>query len=109
MMINETRMFLNENRDEIIDFVGSQQRTILTSDDVLHKTVNRLIELIPLTTKFDKTHYELALAILETFWCGWLSQAKANRNAYPKEYPEQFKQILIDSFELGREYAKVKK
>jgi len=29
--------------------------------------------------QIDKAHEELAIAIIHSMWCGWLSQAKKNR------------------------------
>jgi hypothetical protein len=54
----------------------------------------------------DKAHNVLALAIICSMWCGWLSQAKANRGKYSPEWVDGFKKIIVDAFEIGQKYAK---
>jgi hypothetical protein len=34
--------------------------------------------------KRDQAHNVLAMVIIYSIWCGWLSQAKANRGIYPQ-------------------------
>jgi hypothetical protein len=45
------------------------------------------------------------MAIMYSMWCGWLSQAKANKKAYSPEWVDNFKSMIIDAFEIGRDYA----
>jgi len=54
----------------------------------------------------DRAHLELARAIFESMWCGWLSQAKANRRAYQKDWPDRFEKAICDAIGIGRAYAK---
>jgi len=37
--------------------------------------------------------------------CGWLSQAKVNRKAYPPEWIDNFKRMVVVAFEIGQDYA----
>ena len=55
--------------------------------------------------EFDKMHYELAVAVLELFWCGCLSQMNENRHKYHSGTTDMFRQILVDSFDIGRGYT----
>jgi hypothetical protein len=58
----------------------------------------------------DKTHYELAIAIVEILWIGGLSQMKENRliangeMAYSKGTTDNIKRVIIDAFEIDRKY-----
>jgi hypothetical protein len=58
--------------------------------------------------KRDKAHNVLAEAIICSLWCGWLSQAKANRGVYPQEWVDSFKKLIVDAFETGQKYSKDK-
>ena len=58
--------------------------------------------------KRDKAHNVLAEAIIYSLWCGWLSQAKVNRGAYPREWVDSFKKLIVDAFETGQKYSKDK-
>jgi hypothetical protein len=58
------------------------------------------------------TLYELAIAIVESLWIGCLSQMKENRLlangariVYPKGTTDNLKQVIIDAFDAGRDYA----
>jgi hypothetical protein len=57
----------------------------------------------------DKAHNVLAEAIICSMWCGWLSQAKANRGKYPPEWVDGFKQLIVDAFEIGRRHSEVRR
>jgi hypothetical protein len=50
-------------------------------------------------------HYELAVAILEVFWCGCLPQMKENRQAYPPGTTDTIRKILADGFDVGRKHG----
>ena len=54
-----------------------------------------------------KVHYELAVAILEVFWCGCLPQMKENRKWYPSGTTENFRQILIDALDADKRYGPI--
>ena len=53
----------------------------------------------------DKAHNVLAMAIICSMWCGWLSQAKTNRNQYTQEWVDSFKKAITDAFEIGQKYS----
>jgi hypothetical protein len=61
----------------------------------------------PMHAEFDKVHYELALAVLEVFWCGCVPQMKEKRQAYGLSTTDVFRQIVIDAFDAGRKYASI--
>jgi hypothetical protein len=56
--------------------------------------------------KRDQAHNVLAMVIIYSMWCGWVSQAKANRGAYPSEWVDSFKKLIVDAFEIGQKYSK---
>ena len=105
------RAFLESNRSDIVDFVEGSQRQ-LPIDSRVSKLLTELFSDFALSKDgivpvLDKAHIELAIAICEALWCGWVSQAKANRGIY-NDYPERFKQAIISAFEIGQEYAKTR-
>jgi hypothetical protein len=55
--------------------------------------------------KRDPAHNVLAVVIIYSMWCGWLSQAKANRGGYPREWVDNFKKLMVDAFEIGQKYS----
>ena len=103
------RAFLETNRSDIVDFIEETQRQIPLDGKIYPKLLTELFSVFRLSKDgivpiLDKTHMELAVAICESLWCGWLSQAKANRGIH-KDYPERFKQAIISAFEIGQQYA----
>ena len=56
--------------------------------------------------KRDPAHNVLAMVIIYSMWCGWLSQSKANKGGYPQEWVDSFKKLIVDAFETGQEYSK---
>ena len=53
----------------------------------------------------DQAHNVIAMAIICSMWCGWLSQAMTNRGVYIQEYVDSFKKAICDAFEIGQEYS----
>ena len=101
--------FLEHNKNDIVNFVEGNQRPIPIADNIFGKLLNKLMESIPIEKNgkvgLDKAHVELAIAVLESMWCGWLSQAKANRGVYTKEYVNTFRNAIQTAFEVGRNYS----
>jgi len=107
------RTFLEANRNEIVDFVQGNQRPIALSNNVYGKLLNELVSGFPMekdgtSLVLDKAHIELAIAILESLWCGWLAQAKANDGRYQKDMPQKFKELILMAFDIGKEYSKIR-
>ena len=105
--------FLDDNKEELVEFVQSNQRPIPIGDNIYGRLLEELTRQIPLTKNgvhnvLDKAHIELCIAIIESMWCGWLSQAKANKNVYSKDHPDIFKEAICDAFEIGQEYAAIR-
>lgn len=103
--------YLESQRQQIVDFMISE----CIPDSIAGKqTFNNIA--IELQTKFvhnhrgkvggrDKAHNTLAMAIMCSMYCGWLSQAKTNRKAYTQEWVDSFKKSIIDAFEIGQAYS----
>jgi hypothetical protein len=103
--------YLRSHKKEIVDFI---QANYIPASTIGNSTFNSLAS--ELQRKFmhdhrghiggrDEAHNVLATAILCSLWCGWLSQAKVNRKAYPPEWMDNFKKIIVDAFEIGQDYA----
>ena len=56
--------------------------------------------------KRDQVHNVVAMAMIYSMWCGWLSQEKANRGAYPPEVADRFKKLIADAFVNGQKYSR---
>lgn len=103
--------YLRSHKKEIVDFI---QANYIPASIIGNNTFNSLAT--ELQRKFmhdhrgriggrDEAHNVLAMAILCSLWCGWLSQTKVNRKAYPPEWVNNFKKIIVDAFEIGQDYA----
>jgi hypothetical protein len=105
--------FLESNKKYIFNFVEYNQRPIQIGAPLFEKLMNKFKDDWPMSHgNYDKTHYELAIAIVESLWIGCLSQMKENRllandarTAYPKGTTDNLKQVIIDAFDVGRNYA----
>lgn len=96
----------NSSRPINLDYDGNifekLLRHLVTSFPVCHCNTPQ-----PGHAEFDKVHYELAVAILQVFWCGCLPQMKEDREKYHPGTTDNFRQILIDAFNAGRKYAPI--
>ena len=110
-IMEEFSRFLETNRKEIVDFIEGNQRPIQMGENAFAKTLEQVIKLIPLGDgkNWDKAHYELTIAVIEAFWCGWLSGAKASDGRYSKDYPQRFAKAIESAFAMGQTYAKERK
>ncbi len=110
--IERLAAFVEADRKEMVDFIQGNQRPIAIGNNVYGRLLNVLVSEFPMekdgtSPVVDKAHIELAIAILQAVWCGWLSQAKANRGIYAKGWPEKFNQVIDRAFEIGQDYARI--
>ncbi|MFZ0511836.1 MAG: hypothetical protein WAM14_09540 [Candidatus Nitrosopolaris sp.] len=107
---------MEENKKDMFAFIENSRRPINLDYDgnIFEKLLRHLVTGFqichcdpPQSThaEFDKVHYELAVAILELFWCGCISQMKENKQRYHSGTTDIFRRILIDAFDAGRKYA----
>lgn len=117
-MLANLNSFLEENKKDMFSFVENSRRPISLDYDnnIFEKLLRYLVTGFPVChcnppqpthAESDKVHYELAIAILEVFWCGCLPQMKENRQAYHSGTTNIFRQILIDAFDAGRRYGPI--
>ena len=115
-MLQNLDRFLDENKKDIFAFIENSRRPINLDYDgnIFEKLLRHLVTSFHVChcnpaqsthAEFDKVHYELAVAVLEVFWCGCLPQMNENRHKYHSGTTDVFRQILIDAFEAGRRYA----
>ena len=105
------RQFLESQREQIVDFI--EQHSIpdnITSETAFHNIANELQKLFIHNHRGqiggrDKAHNVMAMAIICSMWCGWLSQAKINKNSYVQEWVDSFKKAITDAFEIGQKYS----
>jgi hypothetical protein len=108
IFINE---YLRSHKKEIVDYI---QGNYIPSNIISNSTFNSLATELQRKFKYDhrghiggrdEAHNVLSMAIMCSMWCGWISQAKTNRKAYPPEWANNFKSMIIDAFEVGQDYA----
>ena len=105
---------MQANRNELVDYIQTEVRTIPTNHDSAYYDLLQELRADIIAEKngiqgvLDKMHFELAIAVLEAIWCGWLSQAKANRGRYPSDAPDRFRQMILGAFDIGRDLAATK-
>ncbi|MGH9926519.1 MAG: hypothetical protein ACRD5B_14200 [Nitrososphaeraceae archaeon] len=103
--------YLRSHKKDIVDSI---QSNYIPANIIGNNTFNSLAT--ELQRKFmhdhrghiggrDEAHNVLTMAIICSMWCGWLSQPKINRKAYPQEWVDNFKKIIVDAFEIGQDYA----
>lgn len=106
--------YLKSHKKDIVDYI--QDNYIpdnITNNPTFHNLASEL------QSKFvhdhrgqvggrDQAHNVLTMAIMCSMWCGWLSQAKANKAAYTQKWVDSFKKAITDAFEIGQKYAKEK-
>lgn len=111
-MLSNLRNFIEENKKDILTFIGNSRRPMNLDydNDIFEKLLRYLVASFPIChcdphqsthAEFDKMHYELAVAVLELFWCGCLSQMNETRHKNHSGTTDMFRQILVDSFESG--------
>jgi hypothetical protein len=110
------RQFIQQNCEEIFSFVENSRRQVDLGyeNQIFGRLLNELVIRFPTChcdppvqghTEFDKAHYELAIAILQVFWCGCLPQMKENRGAYDSGSTNFFRNIITETFDIARQYA----
>lgn len=104
--------YLKSHRKEIVDYIqGNYIPANITNNTTFNNLATELQNKIVHNHKGeiggrDAAHNVLAMALLCSLWCGWLSQAKANNKRYPQDVVDIFKKNIIDAFEIGQGYAK---
>jgi hypothetical protein len=56
--------------------------------------------------KRNQAHNGLAMAMIYSMWCGWISQERTYTGAYPSEWIDSFKKLIVDAFEIGQKYSR---
>jgi hypothetical protein len=74
----DLRDYLENHKKQIVDSVEGRWPR-----NVFEEIINYLMNMLPIghdgQRSRDKTHEGLAIAIIYSMCCGWLSQAKGNR------------------------------
>lgn len=107
----DLHQFLESKREQIVNFI--QQHFIsdnITSEAGFINIANELQKTFVHNHNGqkggrDQAYNVLAMAIICSMWCGWLSQAKTNRNQYTQEWVDSFKKAITDAFEIGQKYS----
>jgi hypothetical protein len=107
----DLRLYLESKKQQIADFIEAQNiPDNVTGNETFNNIATELQTRFPQNHRGqiggrDKAHNVLAMTIMCSLWCGWLSQAKTNRNAYTQEWLDSFKKVITDAFEIGQEYS----
>jgi hypothetical protein len=115
--VETLRLFIEHNSKDIFAFVENNRRPMeLGSENQLFgRLMRELVSTFPHChcengpiaghAEPDKAHYELAIAILEVFWCGCLTQMKENRIAYTARTTDAIRSIITNTFDIARAYG----
>jgi hypothetical protein len=104
--------YLKLNSSAIVDLVNKKYVPAeMTKEPTFEELAALLMGMFihqhgPDAGKRDQAHNVLAMVIIHSIWCGWLSQAKANRGEYTQESADRFKKLIDDVFEIGQKYSK---
>jgi hypothetical protein len=111
-MILDIEHYMDSRKQEIVDFAErkiSEKRLkdVKITGDIFDRLVNQLSKDMPFGPRYDMTHIVLANALINSLWCGWLSQAMINKRdqSFSSEYLSQFKRAITKAFEIGQKYA----
>lgn len=116
--VETLRLFVEQNCQDIFHFIENNRRPMeLGSENQLFgRLMGELVLQFPLChcengpiaghTEPDKAHYELAIAILEVFWCSCLHQMKEDRIAYPAGTTDAIRSMIMNTSDIARRYSK---
>jgi hypothetical protein len=116
--VETLRLFVEQNCQDIFHFIENNRRPMeLGSENQLFcRLMRELVLQFPLChcengpiaghTEPDKAHYELAIAILEVFWCSCLHQMKEDRIAYPAGTTDAIRSMIMNTSDIARRYSK---
>jgi hypothetical protein len=116
-LVEVLQKFIEENSQDIFAFVENNRRPMElgSENQVFGRLMRELVQNFPHChcqngphlghAEPDKTHYELAIAIFEVFWCSCLAQMKENRAAYAVGTIDALRSMIINTFDIARKYA----
>ena len=107
----ELNDYLKLNSNVIVDLARKYVPTEMTKEPTFEELAAQLMGIAIVRDgndvgKRDQVHTVLAMAMVYSMWCGWLSQEKANSGAYPPEVADRFKRLIADAFVIGQKYSK---
>ena len=103
--------YLKLNSNVIVDLARKYIPTEMTKEPTFEELAALLQGIVIVRNgnevgKRDQVHNVLAMAMMYSVWCGWLSQEKANSGAYPPEVVDRFRRLIADAFAIGQKYSK---
>ena len=103
--------YLKLNNNVIVDLARKYVPTEMTKEPTFEELA-ALLQGIAIVRngneagKRDQVHQVVAMVMIYSMWCGWLSQEKANKGAYPPEVADRFKRLIADAFVIGQKYSR---
>ena len=103
--------YLKLNSNVIVDLARKYVPTEMTKEPTFEELA-ALLQGIAIVRngnevgKRDQVHQVVAMVMIYSVWCGWLSQEKANKGAYPPEVADRFKRLIADAFVIGQKYSR---
>jgi hypothetical protein len=103
--------YLKLNSNVIVDLARKYAPTEMTKEPTFEALAAQLQGIAIVRDgnevgKRDQVHNVLAMVMIYSMWCGWLSQEKANRGAYPPEVADRFRRLIADAFVIGQKYSR---
>jgi hypothetical protein len=106
--------YLKGNSNAIVDLVNKKYVPAEMTKEPIFEELAGLLQGVFIMEKNgqtgirDQAHHVLAMTMIYSLWCGWVSQAKHDKGAYIKGTVEGFKRLIDDAFEIGQRYSKDK-
>ena len=103
--------YLKLNSNVIVDLARKYVPTEMTKEPTFEELA-ALLQGIAIVRngneagKRDQVHQVVAMVMIYSMWCGWLSQEKANKGAYPPEVADRLKRLIADAFVIGQKYSR---
>ena len=103
--------YLKLNNNVIVDLARKYVPTEMTKEPTFEELA-ALLQGIAIVRngnevgKRDQVHQVVAMVMIYSMWCGWLSQEKANKGAYPPEVADRLKRLIADAFVIGQKYSR---
>ena len=103
--------YLKLNSNVIVDLARKYIPTEMTKEPTFEGLASQLMGIAIVRDgddvgKRDQVHNVVAMAMVYSMWCGWLSQEKASSGAYLPEVVDRFRRLIADAFAIGQKYSK---
>jgi hypothetical protein len=101
--------YLRLNRDAMVDLINKRYVPAEMTKEPTFEAIAAILMgkfVHQPDGKRNQAHKILAMTMIYSMWCGWVSQSRADNGDYPSEWIDRFKKLIVDAFEMGQKYSK---